>query len=73
MLKKSLLYVLHTIHNYEKQTYMFCGVSCDASGFTVSHFRPSLPSVYEITVTHYVFVRRKILIYAMLSVKNFNT
>ena len=48
----------------------FC--SCDASVFTVSHFRPHLPSVYEITVTLYVFLRRMILIYATLSVKCVN-
>ena len=25
--KKSMLYVLHIIHNYEKRTYMFCVIS----------------------------------------------
>ena len=31
----------------------------------LSHFCPCLPSVYEITGTHYAFLRRMILIYAI--------
>ena len=81
MLKNSMLYVVHIIHNYKKRNNMFfCQsrdvdsqfCSCDASVFTVSHFRPYLPSVYEITVTLYVFVRRMILIYATIYVKCVN-